>query len=490
MSTRCDLEARVRAYAAAHTPALAPRRAVIAVSAGADSVATAALLCESGILDPAVCVVAHFDHALRGTAAAARDLEAVVQLSACYGLPLVTEIWPDPVCGEAAARQARYRFLARAAADAEMDVVVTGHTSNDQAETVVMHALRGAGLHGLRGMSPQSPWPLRSTPAVSPRDADTRPVRSRVAPALQLARPLLCVSTAETRAYCDARGLAYVDDATNDDTTLLRNHIRLALLPAIERVIPDARASLLRLADHVRDTAMTLDAIANRAIDRATVSDDLSHDALHLSRDRLRAVPATIAPYAWRAGVEQLLGDARDFDRRHYAVMSTAAGARTGASFELPRGLRLTVDAREIVLSIGAPPSAAIDPSVEHLVPFVGTIGGWWISVLPGVPNVDAPPGRSDAYELTFARVLSHDIAATSASARQSCQRIDLPPGAVVRGRRHGDRLQPPGMRGHKKLQDYYTDRKIPRRDRDAAPVIALGRDVLWTPFGARRIAG
>jgi tRNA(Ile)-lysidine synthetase-like protein len=61
---------------------------------------------------------------------------------------------------------------------------------------------------------------------------------------------------------------------------------------------------------------------------------------------------------------------------------------------------------------------------------------------------------------------------------------IALPEGAIVRGRRPGDRFQPRGMRGHKKLQDYYVDRKIARRERDAAPVIACGGDVLWTPFG------
>ena len=465
MIDRDDLLARVRTFAAAHTPALAARRAVIAVSGGGDSIATAALLCEAGILDPSVSIVAHFDHRLRDAAAAQRDRAAVDELCARYGLTLVAEAWSDPQAGEAAAREARYRFLARVAAEAGIGVVVTGHTSDDQVETVIMHALRGAGLHGLRGMSPESSWPVVESSQFAARDK---------VPALRLARPMLCVARSETRAYCAARALAFADDASNDDTSLLRNRVRLELLPQIEAMAPGARASILRLADEAQSSVAAFEALAAVALSGESGA---NVGTVSISRDALRALPPAVLPYAWRLAIERVLGDARDFDRRHYAVMLAAGGARTGATFELPRGVRLTVDADAIVLSIGALGWAAIDASVEHDVPFVGAVGGWSISVVAGACG-DAAGTSDDGDHVWVARGLG-------VAPGQWQRSVVLPAGAVVRGRRPGDRLQPMGMQGHKKLQDYYIDRKIPQRERDAAPVIAAGRDVLWTPFGA-----
>ncbi len=469
---RDDLLARVRTFAAARTPSLAARRAVLAVSGGGDSIATAALLCEAGILDPVACIVAHFDHRLRDAAAARRDRVAVEALCGRYGLSLVTETWSDPHAGEAAAREARYRFLARVAADTGTDTVVTAHPADDQAETVVMHALRGARLHGLRGMSPESSWPLVRSSQFGVHGSQFA-ARGKVL-GLRLARPMLCVARSETRAYCDARALAYVDDATNDDTSLLRNRVRLELLPQIEALAPGARASILRLADEARSSVGAIESVAARAIDAGNGAE---RGTLRLSRDALRALPPAVVPYAWRLAIERVLGDARDFDRRHYALMIAAAGARTGATFELPRGVRLTVDADALVVSIGALGSAAIDASVEYDVPFVGAVGGWWISVMTATDDRVASEG-GDGDHVWVARGLG-------VAPGQWQQNVVLPAGAVVRGRRPGDRLQPIGMQGHKKLQDYYIDRRIPQRERDAAPVIAAGRDVLWTPFGA-----
>jgi tRNA(Ile)-lysidine synthase len=458
------LSPRVRAFAAEHTPALASGRAVLAISGGADSIATAALLVDAGIIRPDVSVVAHFDHRLRDPRAAARDRDAIDALCARYGLPLETAAWRDPRPGEAAARDARYRFLAGVARRHNIDAVVTGHTSDDQVETVIMHALRGAGLHGLRGMSPQRPLITssetgRANPEISDRNQHRgSPVpasQTVIATAPQLARPMLCLSREDTRAYCAARDLAYNDDITNDDPSYFRNRIRLDLLPRIDAAAPDARAAILRLASEAREGVAALEAVAAGALDPASTDDGDSFVAL--SRAKLSALPPAVIPYAWRLALQHLLGDARDFDRRHYNLMSRAMRASTGSTFELPRGVRLTVDAGRLILSLGSIVGPAIPADAECSLPFDGVLGAWRIAV-------------------TLAE--GSDAAARSA-------RIALPAGAVVRGRRPGDRMQPYGMRGHKKLQDYYVDRKIPRRDRDAAPVIAAGGDVLWTPFGA-----
>jgi tRNA(Ile)-lysidine synthase len=454
---------RVRAFAAEHTPALASGRAVLAVSGGADSIATAALLVDGGIIRPDVSVVAHFDHRLRDPRAAARDRDAVDALCVLYRLSLETAAWHDPRDGEAAARDARYGFLAGVARRHDIDAVVTGHTSDDQVETVVMHALRGAGLHGLRGMSPQRPLVAssktgRANPETSGRNQHRgSPVpasQTVIATAPQLARPMLCLSRDDTRAYCAARDLAYNDDITNADPSYFRNRIRLDLLPRIDAAAPDARAAILRLAAEARESVAVLESVAANALDPASIDEGASFVAL--SRTKLSALPAAVVPYAWRLALQHLLGDARDFDRRHYKLMSRALRASTGSTFELPRSVRVTVDSGVLILSLGPLVEPSISPHVEHSLPFDGVLGAWRIAVTPDEGS--------------------------NAAARSP--HIALPAGAVVRGRRPGDRIRPHGMRGHKKLQDYYVDRKIPRRDRDAAPIIAAGADVLWTPYG------
>lgn len=426
-----DLLTRIRAFAAAETPALAAGRAVLAVSGGADSIATAALLCESGIVRSGDSVVAHFDHRLRTEEDAARDRDAVEALCARYGFAFEAGAWAEPRAGEAAARDARYDFLAGVARRYAIDVIVTGHTSDDQVETVLMHTMRGSGLHGLRGMAAQRP----------------------LEHALVFARPMLCVSREETRAACASAGLAYHDDATNTDRAYLRNRVRLDVLPQIEAAAPGARDAILRLAEEARASVAVLDTIAREALDAVRVRDDGGD--LVLSRERLRALPSAVAPYVWRLALERLCGDAREFERKHYDIMCAVAQAATGSVFELPRGVRVTVDAYEVTLSRGLIAAPAIAVGDERAIPFAGVLGGWRLVVVP----------------------------AAGASLRPAY--LELPDGAIVRGRQQGDRVQPRGMRGHKKLQDYYVDRKIARRERDAAPVIAHGGDVLWTPFGA-----
>jgi tRNA(Ile)-lysidine synthetase-like protein len=347
----------------------------------------------------------------------------VEALCARYGVELMVGAWDAPRAGEAAAREARYGFLAEVAARRGMRVIATGHTADDQAETVVLHASRGAGLHGLRGMSAQR----------GAGEADG---------GIVVARPLLCVTREETRAFCGLRGIAFEDDETNADRSFARNRVRLDVLPAMEAARPGARASLLRLADAARETVAALEQAAAAAIVGR------GGDGVVLSRAVLRTMAETLAPYAYRLAIEQVLGHARDFERKHYAIMSRAAEARTGAVFELPHGLVALVEHDAVIVSRGTPSPPAIDAGFEAAVPFEGVVGLWSLRV------VRADDGG-----------------------------VRLGAEAVVRRRRPGDRMRLRG--GTKKLQDVFVDLKVPRRERDAVPVIAAGGDVVWTPFVA-----
>jgi tRNA(Ile)-lysidine synthase len=413
-----SLERRV-ADEAAGMPSLADGCVVLAMSGGADSTAMTAMLCESGVVDPRRCVAAHFDHRLRGHGAAAEDRLAVEASCARYGMEFVTGAWERPRAGEAAARDARYAFLRAVASRAGISVIVTGHTADDQAETVLMNALRGAGLHGLRGMA-----------------------RETKAHGFVIARPLLCVWRDETRGYCAARALSFVDDVSNDDRRPFRNRIRLEVLPRLECDAPEARAALNALAREARAAAGALDVIA------AHLVRDRRDGEVELARDELRAAPPAVAAAAFRSAVTALLGDVRDFDRRHYTSLQRAAAARTGALFELPRGLVVHVDATTVVVSRGDAQATRVPAGFAASLPFEGDVGAWHLSV----------------------------------NQAQPAEGLMLPDRCVVRGRRPGDRMRLPG--GTRKLQDVLVDRKVPRRLRDAMPVIAVDGEVLWTPVG------
>jgi tRNA(Ile)-lysidine synthase len=191
-------------------------RLVVAVSGGPDSLALLHLLSRRELHPAANLVVGHLNHQLRPSAAA--DATFVAETAAAWGLECHTESVDvaglarrDGLSLEEAGRGARYQFLARLAHAVGAAHVAAGHNADDQAETVLMHFLRGAGLSGLRGMRPAGPLP-----------GD---------PAITLLRPFLTTGRAEIEAYCQEHGLAPLTDASNTDTTYFRNRLRHELLP-------------------------------------------------------------------------------------------------------------------------------------------------------------------------------------------------------------------------------------------------------------------
>jgi tRNA(Ile)-lysidine synthase len=211
---------------------------LVAVSGGADSVALARGL-TAFASGPGRVVLAHFNHRLRGAESDAdeafvRDLAAELQIEVISG-----RAEADLAAGgsgeglEGAARQARYDFLAKAAAKCGARYIATAHTADDNVETVLFNVLRGTGLAGLAGI---------------PR---LRPINEFVT----IVRPLLEVTRAEVLDYLRSVGQIYREDATNRAVDYTRNRIRLQLLPLLERDYnPRVRQSLLRLAEIATQT--------------------------------------------------------------------------------------------------------------------------------------------------------------------------------------------------------------------------------------------
>jgi len=230
-------------------------RVILAVSGGPDSLALLfgwAQLREQRNDD---LHVAHFDHGWR--AESHEDAQRVAKWADELGLPFHTESASStcpksqPSPSEAVARDARYDFLSRTAQTVGAPFVATGHTSDDQVETVLHAILRGTGIHGLAGM---------------PRRRDLRS-------GVSLVRPMLGISRRQVAAFLETKELSPCDDPSNGDRRFTRNRIRAELIPLLRRDYnPRVDEAILRLAQLADRSSELIDTFAERLLEEATQS--------------------------------------------------------------------------------------------------------------------------------------------------------------------------------------------------------------------------
>lgn len=211
-------------------------RVAVAVSGGADSVALLRILLDTAPEIGLVLSVAHVHHGIRG-AEADEDAEFVAALAAEYGLAFHrTDVDAPAAAGqnretlEEAARRLRYEWFSELLAVGRVDAVATGHTLDDQAETVLHKLLRGAWTEGLGGIFP---------------------VVER--PGGVILRPLLGARREEIEGWLSRIGQSWREDSTNADIGYTRNRLRRELLPALAAVNPQVRSHLANLATLARD---------------------------------------------------------------------------------------------------------------------------------------------------------------------------------------------------------------------------------------------
>ncbi len=268
----------------------------VGCSGGADSVALLALAADAG-LEP---VAVHVDHGLR--AGSEREADAVAAVAAELGAGFHARRAPVARGSnlEARARVRRYEALERARLTLGADVVLVGHTADDQAETVLLNVLRGAAGAGLAGMSPR---------------------RDRVV------RPLLGMRRTETRAICDALALAVLDDPMNHDVEFRRVAIRREILPMLSTLAArDLVPVLARQADILRSESEFLDALAATAWP----------DGEPPTAAALNALPLVLARRAVRTWLGTPPPSSSEVDR----VLAVASGASRGAELAGGRAVR------------------------------------------------------------------------------------------------------------------------------------------------------
>ena len=441
-----------RVAAAVEGPASIPRggRVVAAVSGGGDSVALAHLLAElAGRSLVTLAGLAHVNHRLRGPASDG-DERFCRDLARRLGVPCLVEsaavaefARSRRVSVERAGHEVRHAFFRRAAAELGAGRVALGHTIDDQAETVLLRLIRGAGTAGLSGMRPRTGL---------------------------VVRPLLAVSRAELRAYLADRSIPFREDASNADRRVPRNRVRHELLPQLRTYSPRIVEALARQADIAQADDAWLSHLANKA-----AGDLVSYGggAVEMDAAGLSRLPPALARRVVRGALARVAPGRRDIGFGPVErVRRVAAGGPPRADLPGCRVERAAGRAR--------------------LVPREGRGGP---APRPGFAYRLDVPGEVEVPE---AKVLirAEVVAAGAADVRgadgdpsgpTALVAASAPPPLVVRSWRPGDRYRPLGLGGRsRKLQDLFVDRKVPRAERARVPLVldADGRVVWVVGFG------
>lgn len=406
---------------------------VLGLSGGPDSVALLDVLSALRGQHDFRLVVGHLDHGLRSDSVADADFCAAL----CARLEVPFERARADVRARArrdhagledAARRERRTYLLDLARRRDASFITLAHTRDDQAETLLLHLLRGAGLQGLRGMQPlQGTW----------------------------LRPFLDVPRAAVLAHIEARALDCRHDPTNHDPALLRNRVRHELLPLLEqRFNPAARAALARSATLLSDDAQVL----------ASLVDVVAAQALHHEGD------------GWRVAGGALRGESRAVARGLVRrALENAGGLKDVAAVHVerlldlarsavPSGRRLALPGgREALLRFG---DLYLGPRRAPAAPFALS--------LPVPGRVALPGGRAlVAWNACGPAVSNGDMAVVP---------VPLPPEPplAVRTRLPGDRVRARGRR--LSLKRLLIERRVPADQRPDLALVASGREVLWVP--------
>ena len=278
-------------------------------------------------------MAATVDHGLRGDEGRA-DVEHVRNLADAWKVPMqfrqvaVRERALEWKVGiEEAARRARYDVLAGVAREMGAACVAVAHHADDQAETVLMHLLRGAGVDGLAGMRPRGAVPGH--------------------PDMTLLRPLLGATRADILAYCQTHAIVPREDATNIRTEPTRNWVRQELLPLIQTRYPGAPRALADLARSAARDVEALDAMTQGLLMQAKAGDGW----ILMSRPLFRQALGSVQRRTIRWAVAALAPDAELSFERTEATVDLFLNGRMGQKVELAGGLLATVDRETVMLT-------------------------------------------------------------------------------------------------------------------------------------------
>ncbi len=484
-----DTLAKIRDAVREYEMILPGERIVTGLSGGPDSACLLhALCCLREELQIGGILAVHVNHGLRG-AESDRDEDYSRQLSEDLGAEfrafhfnIGAEAAVHRVGTEEAGRRARYAAFEQACAEYKAAGIATAHNRNDQAETILMRILRGTGIHGLAGIS-----------------------RKRGAGTVRVIRPLLDIGRAEIEEYCESCGLVPVRDHTNDEAVYTRNRIRLELLPYLRKNYnADIDDALIRLGRLAGDDDDYLREVTGKIMLECWNEAEKSLSAGSIRNLHPALAKRAVAEAAARSGAMENTGE------RHIRnVIALATDRKEGKEADLTGGWYVRCSGGKLWFlnrkrggCADAEKSAELSSfrpvsfPVEQLKR-TGRAEVFLGEIVVKLQLVPGPEAERDAKK----KIPDKERKKENTNAERTCavlrRTVELDwdllrrqKDPVFRFRQPGDRIQLRGMKGHKKLQDFFVDRRVPRHLRDRIPLLACGKEVLSAGGEAAGICG
>lgn len=406
---------------------------LIAYSGGTDSTALLSLFLEIKEEWALRLYLGHFNHRLRSTAE--QDVEFVKKMAQYFSLPLVLEAEDVRSYArekglnlEEAGRKLRYEFLNKAALQVGAQRIATGHTQNDQAETVLMRIIRGSGLKGLTGISPLM--------------------------GEKIIRPLLFIQKKEIEEYIREKGLAFSEDESNKDTRFLRNKIRWKLIPFLEKELnPQIVSNLSTLASLLQEDEEYLQKKAEHKMEKAVIKEK---DHLYLDVSYVSQLSAALARRVVRGFILQLRGSLRGIS---YEDVEKILSLNKGKKYSL-KNMLLGRENNYIFLK------EKLSSPVRY--------GYWWngkeiLHIKEAHLKFKLHSPKKEGFYPEF-----------NDSSRAYLDKYKLSFPLFVRNRLPGDRYQPLGAPGRKKLKEIMRAKRILLYQREKLPVFLSRGEIVW----------
>lgn len=416
---------------------------LVALSGGTDSTALLNLLLELREEFSLELSIAHLDHGLRGESSE-EDARFVRYKAEEIGLKAtISKREVNRVVGEEnrsleeAAREVRYEFLSETAVAQGVDYVALGHNKNDQAETVLMNIIRGAGLRGLGGM---------------------QEVKGRYI------RPLLNLKSDEIMNYIEARELDYRRDETNKNTKFLRNRIRHVLIPELkEDYNTKVVENLTRMAKLAKEAYSFIENQANEVSRDIRITNDV--DGTCFDKTKL----STFDTYLQKAVIRKLINEAKGNLRD---ITSTHVDSVISKIEDEPARTRLSLP--EITFTLNRERACFVrEFNREDRADFR-------YEIQPGESLVVEEANITINLELVSEpkELNPEDFASDSLTEYVDWGKVEQP--IVVRNRNEGDRFKPLGMNGEKKVKDFFIDEKVSFEERYKVPLVCDEEGIIW----------
>lgn len=416
---------------------LAPDASVLlALSGGEDSCVLLDLLTDDARRNGFALVAAHFNHKIRGEEAE-RDAEFCRTLAESYNIPFVLGSADVPRLArehgtgiEEEARAQRYAFFESVMSERGIDILATAHHAQDQAETVLLHVLRGSGVGGLRGILPCRQFGRG-----------------------YIVRPLLETEKSDISRYAKEHGLMFVTDSTNSDEAYTRNFLRARVIPLLTELQPSLNRSLARLAENAGQADSLIEEQAQELIKKT---------GYPLPLKELSRVHIAVRARALSVAFEKFSGGSH-LEKTHIdALLTLCESARPHSSVSLPSGLRGTVDQGTIVFT-------------KDLRTHTGVCEDY------SIPLAEGTYSPREGVKIEISRVDGYgDINKNKKDRMTLCLPCSLADGAMLRPRHEGDSIRVRGMT--KSVKKLMNEKKLALGKRAVLPMLVRNGEILWIP--------